>query len=87
MAVYLRLFPKPYIHMPKDEADYRAFYVDPSRSFEDVREQIESADADDEIVVKVMLPDLAFPVPFGFRKADWSAWMVHPLPADEAGSG
>lgn len=87
MAVYLRLFPKPYIHMPKDEADYRAFYVDPSRSFEDVRDQIESAGPDDEIVVKVMLPDLAFPVPFGFRKADWSAWMVHPLPADEAGSG
>ncbi|MGP5931719.1 hypothetical protein [Corynebacterium glyciniphilum] len=87
MAVYLRLFPKPYVHTPKGEADYAAFYVDPARSFEDVKEQIESAGPDDEIVLKVALRDLAFPVPFGFRKSDWSAWMVHPLPEDEAGSG
>lgn len=83
MASYLRLFPKPYVFTPEGAVDYKAFHVDPSRSFEDVFQQIEAAGVDDEIVLKVVLPDLAFPVPFGFRKCDWSAWMVHPLPADE----
>lgn len=87
MAIYLRLYPKPYVTPEADNADYKALYIDPSRTLEDVLEQIESAGPDDEIVLRVVLPDLAFPVPFGFRKRDWSAWLLHPLPQDETGSG
>lgn len=79
MATYLRLLPKPYTLTSGEVADYKVFHVDPSRSTEDVSEQIESAEWDEQIVLKVVLPDLAFPVPMGFRKCDWSAWMVHPL--------
>ena len=83
MALYLRLFPKPYILTAKDEADYKSLRLDPTSALDDVRELIEQAAPDEEIVVKTVLSDLAFPVPFGFRKSDWSAWMVHPLPDDE----
>lgn len=83
MATYLRLFPKPFVVSAPENADYKAFHVDPGMNTEDVEKLISDASFDEQIVLKVVLPDLAFPVPFGFRKCDWSAWMVHGLPDQE----
>ncbi|HAT1303641.1 hypothetical protein [Corynebacterium striatum] len=79
MATYLRLFPKPYIHVPDGYVDYKVFHVDPQLEADEVIEKIETADWEEQIVLNVVLPDLVFPVPMGFRKCDWSAWMVHEL--------
>lgn len=79
MATYLRLYPKPYTHVPEDGANYVAFHVDPGMSTKDVEALVSNAEADEQIVLPVVLQDLMFPVPLGFRKCDWSAWMVHPL--------
>lgn len=79
LATYLRLFPKPYIHVPDGYVDYKVFHVDPRLEADEVIEKIETADWEEQIVLNVVLPDLVFPVPMGFRKCDWSAWMVHEL--------
>ncbi|MHC2848809.1 hypothetical protein ACUXOC_000231 [Corynebacterium mucifaciens] len=79
MATYLRLYPKPYIQVPEDVANYVAFHVDPGMTTRDVEALVSNAEADEQIVLPVVLSDLMFPVSFGFRKCDWSAWMVHPL--------
>lgn len=79
MATYLRLFPKPYPLTPPDVADYKAFHVDPGMTTSEVEATVRDAEWDEQIVLPVVLPDLAFPVSFGFRKCDWSGWLVHPL--------
>lgn len=79
MATYLRLYPKPFPLMPTEVPNYVAFHVDPGMTTEAVEALVAEADAEEQIVLPVVLPDLAFPVKFGFRKCDWAAWMVHPL--------
>lgn len=84
MATYLRLFPKPYVRTEPNIADYKAFHINPGQTFEEIEELVSQAAYDEEVQLKVVLPDLGFPVPFGFRKCDWSAWMLHPLPDHES---
>lgn len=87
MNVYLRLYPKPFVFLPEGMANYQAFRLDPSADFDEVLAMLDEAGEDDENRLRVVLPDLAFPVPFRFRKRDWSAWVLHHLPGDEFDSG
>lgn len=79
MATYLRLYPKPFLLTPEDVPNYVAYHVDPGMTTDQVEAIVRNAEWDEQIVLPVVLSDLAFPVPLGFRKCDWSGWMVHPL--------
>lgn len=81
MATYLVLYPKPFMPFMVDgeTRDAKYFHIDPGMETEQVARIVEEAAWDEQIVLKVVLVDLPFPVPMGFRKCDWSAWMVHPL--------
>lgn len=80
MATFLRLYPKPYTLPKSNEVDFKSFYIDPGMSTEQVEQRLINAAEDEEIVLRIVLRDLPFPVPLGFRKRDWSAWMVHEMP-------
>lgn len=85
MATYLGLYPKPYVLSPKNSAvpEAKYFHIDPGMTTEEVEKKVTEAAWDEQIVLRIVLTDLPFPVPMGFRKADWSAWVVHPLPDHE----
>ncbi|RSZ65653.1 hypothetical protein EAH68_02585 [Corynebacterium hylobatis] len=87
VATFLRLFLKPYNVVGPKGIDYKAFHIDPGMTTEKVEQMIADAAWDEEIVLRVVLRDLPFPVPFGFRKCDWSGWMVHPLPDPDLSGG
>ena len=87
MALVLRLFLKPYNIVGPQNYDYKAYQIDPRLTAEEAEKMLTDAAWDEESVMSVVLRDLPFPVPFGFRKCDWSGWMIHPLPDPDLGGG